>query len=485
VGDITTGDLDRDGDLDLVVTNYSPMSTAPGLVAVLAGNGAGSFAPPTFYEAGVQGEYTVVVADFTGDGILDVATGNQSTFRDDDLGQQLSDSMTFVRGTGDGALADPVTLRLTYENDNSGYPVDVDDRQRVPVVEPVVIGVGGHGEECQVVLEADRAVRSSEGKRRPIRRQGLAQQDRARGADQVRDTVPAEITARVTFVGRVNPWTKAGIMLRGHSGPQSPHASLFVTPSTVKGIAFQRRRTDGGVSVHSSGPAITAPIWLKLVVDGPMVRAYYRTDLGSWTLVGEDTIQNPSSRLGMAGLAVSSHVDGRLAEARFDHVSVRSLGTFAEQDIGAVGLAGSGTISDLRVTMEGAGADIWGTADAFRFRSTFTNTMDVRLAARIVSVEATHEWAKAGVMFRERRDATSRHVTLIVSPGRGVAMQYRATSGGATGNVAVVPGAAPNGYGRGARARCSLARCRTTGRRGPKSVESRWPSRIPCSRGLR
>jgi hypothetical protein len=44
-----------------------------------------------------------------------------------------------------------------------------------------------------------------------------------------------------------------------------------------------------------------------------------------------------------------------------------------------------------------------------------------------------------------RQDVTpgAPHVMLIASAGRGIAMQYRATAGGPSANVAVVPGAAP------------------------------------------
>ena len=37
----------------------------------------------------------------------------------------------------------------------------------------------------------------------------------------------------------------------------------------------------------------------------------------------------------------------------------------------------------------------------------------------------------------------ARHVMVIVSPGRGIAMQYRAVTGGPSMQVAVRPGAAP------------------------------------------
>ena len=46
-------------------------------------------------------------------------------------------------------------------------------------------------------------------------------------------------------------------------------------------------------------------------------------------------------------------------------------------------------------------------------------------------------------MIRADTGSASPHVMLIVSAARGLAMQYRATPGGATANVAIVPGAAP------------------------------------------
>jgi regulation of enolase protein 1 (concanavalin A-like superfamily) len=65
------------------------------------------------------------------------------------------------------------------------------------------------------------------------------------------------------------------------------------------------------------------------------------------------------------------------------------------------------------------------------------------LTARVRSIENTHAWAKAGVMFRQLLTPGSMQVDLFVSPGKGVAMQYRAANGGSSANVAVIPGAAP------------------------------------------
>ena len=132
------------------------------------------------------------------------------------------------------------------------------------------------------------------------------------------------VTARVDSVQNVNAWTKAGVMIRAGQGATAPHAALFITPG--KGIAFQRRLTKGGTSLSTQVPSVTAPVWLRLVAEvsypTETVRAYYRKNASDpWIFAGEDTfptvIWSPS-----AGLALSSHADGTLANAVFSAVSI-------------------------------------------------------------------------------------------------------------------------------------------------------------------
>jgi regulation of enolase protein 1 (concanavalin A-like superfamily) len=238
----------------------------------------------------------------------------------------------------------------------------------------------------------------------------------------------------------VNQWTKAGLMIRADNGSGSIHASLFATPTTVKGIAFQRRRVEFGSSVHTAGPALTAPVWLRLSRRGTTITAFARklvTD--PWTRIGSESLV-PSSVL--VGLAVSSHVDGTIATARFDNVVIGAVQPFTSTDIGATGIPGTTTTNAAGVTLEGSGADIWGTADAFRYYHARL-TGDWTITARVRSLENTHAWAKAGVMFRESLAANSRQVMAIVSAAKGVALQYRAASGGVSAQAAHRAGTAP------------------------------------------
>ncbi len=105
---------------------------------------------------------------------------------------------------------------------------------------------------------------------------------------------------------------------------------------------------------------------------------------------------------------------------------------WATQDVGAVGFAGSATISNGVFNVAGSGSDIWDTADAFRFVHVPV-TGNCVITARVLAVQNTDPWAKAGVMIRENLNANSVNAMIGVTPGNGVTFQYRSTTGGTSG----------------------------------------------------
>ncbi|MEP6592632.1 MAG: Ig-like domain-containing protein, partial [Acidobacteriota bacterium] len=126
------------------------------------------------------------------------------------------------------------------------------------------------------------------------------------------------IVARVATVQNVDPWTKAGVMIRETHNAGSAHALILV--SAGKGVAFQRRAVTGGTSVSTAGSASTAPHWVRLTRSGNTFTAYESPDGRSWTLVGVDTI--PMVQMVDVGLAVTSHTTSASATATFDNVCV-------------------------------------------------------------------------------------------------------------------------------------------------------------------
>jgi phosphatidylserine/phosphatidylglycerophosphate/cardiolipin synthase-like enzyme len=114
-------------------------------------------------------------------------------------------------------------------------------------------------------------------------------------------------------------------------------------------------------------------------------------------------------------------------------------------DIGAVSTAGTACYDAAagRFTVEGSGADIWSTADEFRFvyRSL---TGDGSITVRVATLEKVQAWSKAGVMMRETLAAGSQHAMMVVSAERGLAFQRRAAAGGSMVHTAGATATAPH-----------------------------------------
>ena len=75
-------------------------------------------------------------------------------------------------------------------------------------------------------------------------------------------------------------------------------------------------------------------------------------------------------------------------------------------------------------TVSASGADIWGTADQFRYVYKSLNG-DGSIVAKVESLEHTNDWAKCGVMIRESLDAGSKHAMVVVTPANGIQFTWR------------------------------------------------------------
>jgi regulation of enolase protein 1 (concanavalin A-like superfamily) len=223
-------------------------------------------------------------------------------------------------------------------------------------------------------------------------------------------------------------------MIRATSDPRSAHATMFVSKS--KGLAFQRRRSTGATSVNTAGGAGTAPGWVRLDRRGNVITALISSNGTTWTTVGSDTIALPSDV--MVGLALTNHDDAGLARVQFDQVSIGAGGLpggWTSNDVGQTGRAGSATANAGTFTVKGAGADVWGTADALQFVST-SLTGDGDIVARVAAASGSQAWTKVGVMMRTTLDAGAPQAFMLISVGKGAAFQRRTVAGGPSTNTA-------------------------------------------------
>jgi len=97
-------------------------------------------------------------------------------------------------------------------------------------------------------------------------------------------------------------------------------------------------------------------------------------------------------------------------------------------------LSGTGTWDEF-----GGGADIYGTADSFHLVSQ-TLSGDGSVTAHVTSQQDTDPWAKAGPLIRATADPGSPYYGAFVTPGNGIAVQWRATQAGSTNQIVMAGG---------------------------------------------
>ncbi|MBS3735378.1 MAG: DUF4347 domain-containing protein [Phycisphaerae bacterium] len=203
--------------------------------------------------------------------------------------------------------------------------------------------------------------------------------------------------------------------------------------------------------------AAAAPIWSELAAAAaPDARLnLYGCHVGAGSqgtavvdalseLTGMDVFASDdlTGRGGDWELEVSSGAGGAATAPRPDASALArwrytlAIGEFdTSADIGDVGAAGSAVETGGTYTVEASGEDIWNASDEFHFVYKQV-TGDFDAVVRVVSVEDTHSWAKAGLMIRNTLDADSSYVAGFVTPGNSAAHQHRNHQGAATSNDA-------------------------------------------------
>lgn len=239
------------------------------------------------------------------------------------------------------------------------------------------------------------------------------------------------LTAQVTSVQNTNSWAKAGVMFRDSNNADSMFVDVLATSGN--GVTMQWRNATGGQSNYTSIYGINAPVWVQLIRNGNTFSGYYSTNGTTWSLIATTTVAFASGT-NLGGLAVTAHDNSTLNTSTFSNVSlvgtILTAANTTDTNIGGPAQNGSSTYNaaygDWAVS--GGGSDIWGSSDQFNFLSQSWSG-DGILTADVTSLQNTNSWAKAGVMFRNSNAANSPFVDVVLTPGNGVAMQWRNDSG--------------------------------------------------------
>jgi WD40 repeat protein len=128
--------------------------------------------------------------------------------------------------------------------------------------------------------------------------------------------------------------------------------------------------------------------------------------------------------------AIYQGATGRMEEGTRVTVQATPVATvpgFAGASINEGSRSGSAAFnaSSGAITIRGAGADLWNTADGGYFLSQpATGDFQVTVQA-LTRPKATDEWAKAGLMVRESLAPGARDAYLVTTPANGLAFQWR------------------------------------------------------------
>lgn len=260
-------------------------------------------------------------------------------------------------------------------------------------------------------------------------------------------------TGDVSIVSRVvsqtspqtHAWAKAALMVRDDTAADARHVMMSISPQSGVGGSIQMlsRATDGGSTGEINrydGNAM--PYWLRLERHSNVLTGWYSHDGELWLNAGSTTLalDNPAR----VGLAVTSHDNTTLNTATFDNLSIGAPLAWTAADVGTVGTSGSTAINHAtgEFTVNGAGSNIYGSADSFQFNYV-TLEGDATIIAEVTGVEHTHTHAKGGLMIRQSLDADAAHATVAIksaaSASPGVEFLRRTSSGTSTAHSSGSP----------------------------------------------
>jgi regulation of enolase protein 1 (concanavalin A-like superfamily) len=271
------------------------------------------------------------------------------------------------------------------------------------------------------------------------------------------------VTTRILDQTDSQRWAGASLVIREGTGAGDANASLTLSPR--HGALFQYRATRGGDTAQVASGQVPTPAWLRLERAGDSVTAAFSTDGRTWSSLGTAKVSLGSdvnvgvgafahqrrslNTVTFGDLAVSPAAPTQVSEPESEPELAPELQPEPTGNgrtstvVGSPLPTGSTSVSEGVWSVSVGGRDIWDNEDEFRFVHESLSG-DGTITARVTGLHDTHIWAKAGVMIRDGLRADARHLSLFVTPARGIALQGRQLTGGESTHFAGTPGAAPS-----------------------------------------
>jgi len=144
---------------------------------------------------------------------------------------------------------------------------------------------------------------------------------------------PVRIRTRLLGIDDINPYSKAGIMIRDSLSDDATHGYVGQTPG--HGTEALWCTETGGTTTSQQLEEVTGQAdWLELVYDGERVTLSVSTDGEAWVPIDQRSV--PLSGPVYVGLAVCSVVPRALCTARFANVSVTGLQVEIDDRVGCL-----------------------------------------------------------------------------------------------------------------------------------------------------
>lgn len=153
----------------------------------------------------------------------------------------------------------------------------------------------------------------------------------------------------------LQPWSKAGVILKENTSQGSAYAAMMVTGS--HGVRMQWDYVNdtpgpGKGAGEAGGVAPSSPRWLRLVRDGATITGYDSADGTHWTPVGTATLPGLTGTVQAGLFAAGSSVNGEfgaMATGVFRHIGLSWPATgWTGTNVGGAGAIGPGQGGTLR-----------------------------------------------------------------------------------------------------------------------------------------